>query len=213
MRAKRLSNDSGQSIVEFALGLPFLVLLAVGTFAVGIVIDRHLTVGQVVRNGGNMYARGIKFDLTQNKQLLIDSGPGLDFQLTGGKTAVYLSLLTRVPEDAICDDGGGPQACANQGEVVITQRYEIGDTASTASNMSSRIGAPTTYVSGTEGDVDNYFDEPSAVASGAPAVLTNGATGLLSDEFIYVIEVIHRPESIAFQGVFAPEYMYARAFF
>ena len=98
-------EERGQSIVEFALALPFLVLMAVGTFAVGIIVDRHLTVGQVVRNGGNMYASGIKFDSTQNKQLLIDSGPGLDFQLTGGKTAVYLSLLTRVAADAICDDG------------------------------------------------------------------------------------------------------------
>jgi len=213
MRTHGLFSDSGQSIVEFAMALPFLVLMAVGTFAVGIIIDRHLTVGQVVRNGGNMYARGIKFDSTQNKQLLIDSGPGLDFQLTGGRTAVHLSLLTRVPATAICDDGSGPQPCANQDQIVIVQRYGIGDTVSATSNMSSRLGTPTTFVNGSEGDVDNYFDEPTAVANGAPAVLTNGATGLLEDEFVYVIEVIHRPESIAFQGIFAPEYMYARAFF
>ncbi len=213
MTRRRLSDDSGQSLVELAVAWPFLVLMTVGTFAVGIVVDRYLTVGEVVRNGGNMYARGVKFDSTQNKQLLIDSGPGLDFQLTGGKTAVYLSLLTRAPATAIYDDGSGPAPCANQDQIVIVQRYEIGDTASTTSNMSSRVGTPTTFVYGTEGDVDNYFDEPSAVATGAPAVLANNVTGLLEDQFVYVIEVIHRPESIAFQGIFAPEYMYARAFF
>ena len=106
-------DESRQSIVEFAMALPFLVMMSVGTFAVGIVVARHLTVGQALRNGCNMFARGIQFDSTQNKQLLIDSGPGLDFQLTGSKTAVYFSLLTRVTADAVCDDGSGLQRCTN----------------------------------------------------------------------------------------------------
>ena len=80
------------------------------------------------------------------------------------------------------------------------------------SNMDSRIGDPVNFISGVEGDVDNYFDDPTALAGGAPANLT-ASTGLAEDEFVYVIEVIHRPESLAFQGVFSPECMYSRAFF
>ena len=33
------------------------------------------------------------------------------------------------------------------------------------------------------------------------------------DEFVYVVEIIHRPSTISFQGIFAPPYMYSRAFF
>ncbi|MDA0207741.1 MAG: pilus assembly protein, partial [Acidobacteria bacterium] len=107
-RLRRFFSDvGGQSVVEFAVALPFLVLMSVGTFAVGMILDRHLTLGQVVRNGGNMYARGIDFSINQNKQFIMDSGTGLDLQLTGGKSAVWFTLLTRVPSDALCPNGSG----------------------------------------------------------------------------------------------------------
>ena len=52
-----------------------------------------------------------------------------------------------------------------------------------------------------------------AWADNAPGSVTNPSTGLQENELLYVVEVIHRPTSISFQGIFAPEFMYARAFF
>jgi hypothetical protein len=220
---RRLNRDlgtDGQSVVEFAVALPFLVLMSVGSFAVGMILDRHLTIGQVVRNGGNMYARGIDFSSVQNKNFIIDAGTGLDLQLTSGKTSVWFSLLTRVPEDTQCDDGsGGTRDCNNNGQVVIAQRYKIGDTSGT--NMHSRLAAagfPFSFVdasgnSASEGDHLDYFDLVEARATSAPASVTDPANGLQESELLYVVEVVHRPTSIHFQGIFAPETMYSRAFF
>jgi len=219
-RTRFFQDERAQSIVEFAVALPFLVLMSVGTFAVGMILDRHLTLGQVVRNGGNMYARGIDFSIEQNKRFIMDAGTGLDLQLTGGKSAVWFTLLTRVPDDAQCPTGwGGSRDCNNNGRIVIAQRYRIGDTSGTG--MGSRLQtsqAATQFVdkngqAAVEGDHINHFDLVEAWADSAPPSVTNSATGLLKNELIYVVEVIHRPTSISFQGIFAPEFMYARAFF
>lgn len=213
-------GTEGQSVVEFAIALPFLVLMSIGSFAVGMILDRHLTVGQVVRNGGNMYARGIDFASDQNKNFIVDSATGLDLQLTGGKTAVWFSLLTRVPADSKCDNGsGGTRDCNNNGQVVIAQRYMIGDTSGT--KMHSRMAAagfPFSFVdesgnASSEGDHQNYFDLTEARATTAPASVTNSTSGLQEGELLYVVEVVHRPTTIHFQGIFAPETMYSRAFF
>lgn len=219
-RAMRGLGTEGQSVVEFAVALPFLVLMSVGAFAVGMILDRHLTLGQVVRNGGNMYARGIDFASDQNKNFIVDAATGLDLQLTSGHTAVWFSLLTRVPADAQCDDGaGGTRDCNNNGEVVIAQRFMIGDTDGT--NMHSRLAAagfPSSFVDksgnpASEGDQANYYDLTEARATTAPASITNASSGIQENELVYVVEVLHRPTTIHFQGVFAPEIMYSRAFF
>jgi Flp pilus assembly protein TadG len=219
-RGLRGLGTEGQSVVEFAIALPFLVLMSIGSFAVGMILDRHLTLGQVVRNGGNMYARGIDFASDQNKNFIIDAATGLNLQLTSGSSAVWFSLLTRVPADAQCDNGsGGTRDCNNNGEVVIAQRYMIGDTNGT--NMNSRLAAPgfpSSFVdksgnASNEGDHENYFDMTEARATAAPGSVTNASSGLQESEQLYVVEVVHRPSTIRFQGIFAPEIMYSRAFF
>ncbi len=220
LKWKLFQDERAQSIVEFAVALPFLVLMSVGAFAVGMILDRHLTLGQVVRNGGNMYARGIDFSIEQNKHFIMDSGTGLDLRLTGGKSAVWFTLLTRVPDDARCPNGGGGMRdCNNNGRVVIAQRYKIGDTSGTG--MGSRMQSSQSVSqfvdkngqAATEGDHVNHFDMAEAWADNAPGSVTNPSTGLQENELLYVVEVIHRPTSISFQGIFAPEFMYARAFF
>jgi len=213
---KLAGSRKGQSVVEFAVALPFLALMSMGTFAVGMMIDRHLTLTQVVRNGGNMFARGIDFSSSQNKKFIISAATGLELKLDGtGRSAVYFSKLTRVPANAICDTGGGPRDCANNGKVVIQERYMIGKTG--PSNMASKLGMPSSFIdengqSATEGEHADHFDLPEAVASGAPASIA-GAGGILENEQIYVVEILHEPVSLSFSGIFSPEMIYTRGFF
>jgi hypothetical protein len=200
--ARRFCQDRrGQSVIEFAVALPFLVLMAVGTFAVGMVIDRHLTMGQLVRNAGNMFARGISFTSTQNKQFLIDAGTGMGMTLAGGKSVVYLSLLQKIPANADC--GGGAGSCANAGQVVIAQRFTVGNT----SIDNSKFGMPSNI--GSDGNHLDFFDDTDAQAT-APSALT---TVMADNEILYAVETYHEPTTLAFQGIFAPDVMYARAFF
>jgi TadE-like protein len=197
------AGSAGQSVVEFAVALPFLILMSIGTFAVGIIIDRHLTVGQLVRNGGNMFARGVSFVSNQNKQFLVDAADGMGMTLTGGTAVVYLSLLQRVPPTARC--GSGP--CANAGMIVIAQRFAVGN----ASLAPSKFGMPTQLDA--EGNHLDAFGDSDARASNVPASLNNASSGLQPNEIVYVVESFHTPSTITFPGIFSPSMMYSRAFF
>lgn len=197
------AGSEAQSVVEFAVALPFLVLMGIGTFAVGIIIDRHLTVGQLVRNGGNMFARGVSFVSNQNKQFLVDAADGMGMTLTGGNAVVYLSLLQRVPTTARC--GGG--ACANAGMIVIVQRFSVGN----ITLAPSRFGMPSQLDS--EGNHLDPFGSTEARAGNVPASLDNISSGLMPNEIVYVVESFHTPSTITFPGIFSPQMMYSRAFF
>jgi hypothetical protein len=197
------AGSAGQSVVEFAVALPFLVLMGIGTFAVGIIIDRHLTVGQLVRNGGNMFARGVSFVSDQNKQFLVDAADGMGMTLNGGNAVVYLSLLQRVPSSAQC--GGG--TCTNAGLIVIAQRFSVGNTSLAA----SKFGMPSQLDA--EGNHLDPFGTSEARATNVPASLNSASSGLQPNEIVYVVESFHTPSTIAFPGIFSPQMMYSRAFF
>ncbi len=197
------ASSAGQSVVEFAVALPFLVMMGIGTFAVGIIIDRHLTVGQLVRNGGNMFARGVSFVSNQNKQFLVDAADGMGMTLTGGNAVVYLTLLLRVPPTARCGFG----ACANAGMVVISQRFSVGNT----SLAPSKFGMPADLDA--EGNHLDAFGDSDARATNVPPSLSSVSSGLQPNEIVYVVEAFHTPSTITFPGIFSPQMMYSRAFF
>jgi Flp pilus assembly protein TadG len=208
---RRFRQDKRANVMlEFALTLPFLVMMVVGTFAVGLMFDRHLTEGQLARNAANMFARGIKFDSTQNKQLLSNAATGMNLQVDGtGDTVVYMTLLTRVPMTANCvGGGGGTVPCANRGLVVMAQRYIVGNTAIRACDY----GEPGAANIDSEGNIFNYEHESYALAT-APAAITNPASGIKDGEFVYAVDVHHNPALIKFPGIVAPDQMGAWAFY
>jgi Flp pilus assembly protein TadG len=76
---RRLRSDSGANVMfEFAISLPLLVAMVVGTFAVGLMFDRSLTQGQLARNAANMNASGIRFNNNATKQLLFNAATGMN---------------------------------------------------------------------------------------------------------------------------------------
>lgn len=194
-------DEAGQSIIEFAVLMPFLVLLFIGSFGVGVMLDRYLTIEQVIRHGGAMFARGVAFQFDANKQHLIDAAAGLDLQLTSGRTAVYLTLLTRIPPDALCE---GNSICANADQVVIVERQTIGDTT-----MLSNLGMPTLL--DIDGQHSDYYDNSDAVAT-IPSQIASSDL-LVPNERLYAIEVFHRPVSVSFPGFIAPDQLYSVAYF
>jgi len=191
-RRRRASGRRGQSIIEFAFALPFLILIVVGTFAVGMLLDRHMTVTQLVRNAGNMFARGIDFSLDANKQVLLRAATNMNMTVSGGDGIVYLTLVVIAP----------PGSGDNEGLPVMAQRFQIGD----AQVASSQIGSPPVNADGT---VPDFFN-----AAGARATLPTAITNvLLPNERVFVSEVIHQPKQLMFPGIVAPESMSAIAYF
>lgn len=186
------STRRGQSVIEFAVSLPFLVLIVVGTFAVGMLLDRHMTVTQLVRNSGNMFARGIDFSLDANKAVVLRAATGMNMTINSGDGVVFLSLVVIAP----------PGSGDNEGLPVIAQRYTIGDPQVANSN----IGSPP--VNG-DGTVPDFFNDIDARAT-LPAAITNE---LQANERVFVSEVFHEPKQLLFPGIVAPEIMSAVAYF
>ncbi len=152
--------------------MPILLLLAFGTFSVSQLLERYLTVLQLVRNAGNMYSRSVDFSSPQNRQLLLEASNGLSMTVNGGDAVVYFSTVE------VADAG------ANSGQPVVTHRVVVGN----ASLESSGIASPAVVLP--SGQVSDYENDPTAVAAVA-STLT-----LVSGDLAYVVEAFHTPTDI-----------------
>lgn len=168
----------GQALIEFALTLPILILFAFGTLSASQLLERYLTVLQLVRNAGNMYSRSVDFSIIQNRQLLLTASNGLSMTLNGGDGIVYLSRVE------VADSG------SNSGFPVVTNRISIGN----AALVLSRIAMPATVLP--NGDVVDYENDPLARAAIASSLT------LVGTDVAYVVEAYHTPTDIPMVDAF-----------
>jgi len=202
-------DKRGNVIAELAVSFPFLALLFIGSFGAGLSLDRLLTLGQVTRNAANMYARGISFNTGQNKQLLVNAATGMNLQVDGsGATVVYLTMLTRVPEDAMCGGQSNPAPCGNRGMIVMAQRFAVGN----ADVHDSVFGMPGEGNIDADGNVIEFMHQSYARAS-VPGLLADPVSGIQENEFVFAADTHHNPAAIVFPKFFAPDRMHAWAYY
>lgn len=73
---KSLKDEKGQSLVEFAILLPLLLLLLMGILEFGIMINSYLTINNSAREGARLgIVSGSNIDI---KELIINISPNLD---------------------------------------------------------------------------------------------------------------------------------------
>lgn len=184
----RFLGNKGNAILEFAVCLPVLVVAMFTVLTGGFWFDRYMTVLQLGRTGASMFARGMNFSTSANQDLLLMAAHGLRMQKTGGDGVIYLTRLVQAPPGS-----------ANDGELVMAERYVIGD----SSIRSSKLGTPsgTIWPDPTEpqpnGSVKDYQDEPSAVASVPSSIST-----LPLGESMFVTEVYHDSQDLNFGRAF-----------
>jgi len=58
LRTKYIKNNRGQALVEFALVLPVLLLLIVGSMEFGLVINQYMVLAEAAREGARSAAVG-----------------------------------------------------------------------------------------------------------------------------------------------------------
>ncbi len=209
-------NCQGQSMVEFALSLPLLVLFTIGSFAIGVGLERYLTVGQLVRHAGNMYSRDIDFDDINSpaRRLLVEAGGNLKLSTAKGtcdsttRSVVYFTQVQITPTEP-------PGTFVNEGLPVIMHRTIVGcNTMGT-----SAIGTPDAAIwDPATGEIcgDNTpacntpFNEPRAANITVPTSVTNS---LVPGSTVYIVEVIHQPNDLLFPGFASPSTMYTRGVF
>lgn len=171
----------GQALIEFALTMPILLLIAFGTLSASQLLERYLTVLQLVRNAGNMYSRSVDFSLLQNRQLLLTASNGLSMTLDGGDGVLYLSRVE------VADEG------SNSGFPVVTNRVAIGNAAIALST----IAMPAAMLP--NGNVIDYENDPLARAAIASSLTLAG------NDVAYVVEVYHTPTDIPVVNAFFGE--------
>jgi hypothetical protein len=187
-RNRILNCRRGNAVVELAVTMPVLVFALFGVVTGGMVFDRYMTVVQVSRNAASMFSRGTNFALDQNKDLLL-FGQGLDITRTGGDGVVYLTRVVLAPAGT-----------ANDGQLVIAERHVIGDSNYAASAIGTPNGTiwPDPGKPAPTGDVKDYFEEPSAVATVPAALLT-----LPLGESMFIAEIYHAADNITYGDVWS----------
>jgi len=73
---KRLKNQKGQSLVEFAMILPLLLLLVMAIIEFGIMLNSYLAINNAAREGARAGIVGSSSTEIQN--MIISASPGLD---------------------------------------------------------------------------------------------------------------------------------------
>lgn len=186
-------SQRGQSLMEFAMILPLLLVLVLGVIEVGYALYEAHILAKLAREGSNLISRQTTL---QQAQASIVAGASQPVAF-GAKGRLIFSVITT-------GTGG-----ANLNKPIISQRLTLG----TLSAL-SKLGDPpaSSYGSAPEYTANNP-DNDTAIRVSGP--LPNGLV-LNSGQFIYLTEVYHRHDLITpFErfGVDLPANLYASAFF
>lgn len=189
-----VTDCCGQSIIEAALVLPFLILVVMGVVELGIGLRNQHTVVAIGREGSNLISRGTSLSDAATALRMMSHHP---VDLTANAKVIF-SVLKR----------GATVGSANYDRVVLYKRFEFGVHPGT-SRLRTRGG-------GSFGPAPDYV----AVNSDTDTSLqvTNSPSGVVAVRggMIYVTEVFNRRELItpvSRFGVLVPADLYSIAYF
>jgi hypothetical protein len=206
----RNRGERGSSALEFALVTLFLIPSVLVVVGVGLSLGNSLKVSQTVRDTGHMFGRGVSFNESDNKQLVVRLAGSLGLtENPGGNGRIILSKII-TPVQADCMAANRTNNCPNRNMPVFTHRISIGNTS-----PASQFGTPAANIVNTSGNisVDNYLSATSARTTGFAALLT--AAGIVQGrgEIAYLVEGFFRVPSLAFLGSSTSGDMYCRYIF
>ncbi len=190
---RRLRDSKGQSLMEMALLLPFLLMLALGVVEISFgMLDQHI-VTKLTREGSNLISRNTS---------LADAGTALRAMSArpvnfNTQSKMILSVLKK----------GATTGTANYNQVFLYQRYEYGALA--ASSKLNTSG-------GTFGPAPDYTANNSDNSTGLQ--VTNISDDMISARggMIYVTEIYTRHQvltPLANWGLRMPNILYSIAYF
>ena len=187
----RLRSERGQSIVEFAVTLPFIMLITLGVVETSqALMQQHVTT-KMAREGSNMISRETRLTDAATVLRNMSSNPG-GFN---SSTRVIFSVLM------LSNTG------TNNGQIVLYQRYETGD----MSLPGSRLNGSGTFVAANDYAATNPHNTPSLRVTNAPTNVVTVPGGM-----IYVTEVYTRYNlltPVPNIGLPIPQQLYSVAYF
>jgi hypothetical protein len=132
--SNRKNGERGNTMIEFAVVMPFWITVLFGTIALGTNLTRTVQVVQISRDLADMYARGTDFSAAGFHNLITGQGgsvslvQGMDLVdpvSGGGNAVIYLSQVRHITVgDADCK-----VTCNNVGKDVFLNQVVFGQTS------------------------------------------------------------------------------------
>lgn len=187
-----LSGDGGQTLLEFALVVPLVLVLVLGVVEVGYaVLDQHI-VSKLSREGSNLISRDTSLADAATAMRSVSSRP---VNFTDGSSKVIFSVVKKV----------ATVGANNFNKAVLYQRYEYGTYA--GSSILNNSGG--SFGSSPEFQAVNSDNDTSLQVTNVPATMAVGG-------MLYITEIYTRhPLITPFNrfGVPMPQTLYSIAYF
>jgi Flp pilus assembly protein TadG len=206
-QARRKKAEAGNTILEFALVMTFLVPMFAGAFTIGMALTKAIQVSNVAFDAVVLLVRsttdpnsGLDLSQTQNQRIIVQAAAGLgmnsdaqDDPSSTGSAAVILSKVAMVGPTECSVGGMTPNSttpfwtssnCPNYGSYVFEYRVVIGN----GTRWSSTLGNPggTVQSNGTITAVDiasNSSDRATNFAAVTGMTLSSSTFALISEMY------------------------------
>jgi hypothetical protein len=96
LNGKLNRNEKGNGLLEFAAVSIVVIPLFFGMVGAGIQLGRMDEAVQICRDSAHMYARGVDFTQTANKNILVSLATGSGMTVSGGTGVVMMSQIIQV---------------------------------------------------------------------------------------------------------------------
>ena len=192
---KRLLDARGQSIIEFALLSPLILVVALGVIEFGyVLLDQHV-VTKLTREGSNLISRDTTIDDAITAMSSMSTRP-VDFNT---RSRVIFSVLKK----------GATTGSANYDQVILYQRAEYGSGVTGTSGLRMRG-------SGTFGAGPDYVAQNSDTNSGLQIANLPAYLDVTRGGLVYVTEIFTNHDLLTpldLFGVTVPNTLYSIAYF
>ena len=150
-RLRRLRHERGQSMVEFAMVLPFLLVIVLGVVEVGYaLLDQHV-VTKLAREGANLISRDATL---QEAETALRSMSGRPINFADGSKVIF-SVLKQ----------GATTGTSNYGQMILYARHEFGNLGAASHVLTSGgggYGGPPYYeAANSDNNTGSAGDQPA----------------------------------------------------
>ena len=190
----RFREQRGQSLVEFAISLPLLIVLGFGVAEVGYLLLDHHVVSKLSREGSNLISRNTSLADATTTMRELSSKP-VDFST---RSRVIFSVLKK----------GATSGTGNYDRIFLYQRAEYGSLSASSSLRTSGGGSfsgPPDY------QATNSDNNTGLQVTNVPADLITPRGGMIYVTEIFTSHDVLTP--LANLGVPIPRTLYSIAYF
>jgi hypothetical protein len=190
-----LTSSSGQSLAEFAMVLPILLLMVLGVVEVGYALLDQLAVTRLSREGSNLISRDTSI---QDAETAIKSMSSNPVNFASGSTLIF-SVVKK----------GATVGSNNYNKLVLYQRRQFGTFSGSAQSQVRATGG--SFGGAPDYQAANSDSDASLQVTGIPANLVT-----ITGAMIYITEIFNTHKWITPLnnfGVMAPQVLYSIAYF